>query len=79
MKVPQLRKILADRGIFRHGKRHAELVELAGEAVKTHDAMEDCDHDNSERRRKLVTDAGGTIFMGNRLFGCMTSEVYPVL
>ncbi len=35
-------------------------MELAGEAVKTYDAIEDCDHDNSERRR-LVTDAGGTM------------------
>ncbi len=61
MKVPQLRKIWADRGISHHGKRHAELVELAGEAVKTYDAIEDCDHDNSERRRRLATDAGGTV------------------
>ncbi len=82
MKVPQLRKILADRGISHHGKWHAELVELAGEAVKTYDAIEDCDHDNSERRRRLVTDAGGTmvnLYGRNRLFGCMTSGVYLVL
>ncbi len=31
------------------------------EAVKTYDAIEDCDHDNSERRRRLVTNAGGTV------------------
>ncbi len=36
-------------------------MELAGEAVKTYDAIEDCDHDNSERRRRLATDAGGTV------------------
>ncbi len=36
-------------------------MELAGEAVKTYDAIEDCDYDNSERRRMHVTDAGGTV------------------
>ncbi len=38
-------------GISHHGKWHAELMELTGEAV----------NDNSERRRRLVTDGGGTV------------------
>ncbi len=35
---------------------------MAGnKAVKTYQVIEDCDHDNSEKRRRLVTNAGGTV------------------
>ncbi len=58
MEVPQLREILADRGI-------SFLIMVNGMLswwslqvkLSKHDATEDCDHDFSERRRRLVTDA----------------------
>ncbi len=51
LKVPELKKLLADRGISSQGKRRDQLLWLAGQAISTYDTLETCDHDQSERSR----------------------------
>ena len=59
--VPELKKILSQRGVSTTGKRREELLTLARKAVELYDAREECDHEDSERKRRRVIHDDGTI------------------
>ncbi|XP_002739421.1 uncharacterized protein LOC100369686, partial [Saccoglossus kowalevskii] len=61
LRVPDLKKYLTDRRIPCAGKKKNELVELAQKASGIYDVIEDCDHDESERKRRRVLNDDGTV------------------
>ena len=61
MTVPQLKKFLVERGVPCTGKRRRELENLAEKAAKVYPVLEECDHEASERKRRRVSTADGSV------------------
>ncbi|XP_070533622.1 uncharacterized protein [Ptychodera flava] len=59
MRREQLQKFLRDRGISYCRKKKNESIELAEKAELRYEVLEKCDHEISERSRRLVVDDDG--------------------
>ena len=61
MSVSRLKDFLSKRNVPSTGKRRNELETLARKAANVYPVKEECDHTESERKRRCVRAADGSV------------------
>ena len=61
LQVKDLKKIIRDRGISTKLNKKKDLLDLAQKSVINYDVIEECDHLESERKRRRVTSDNGIV------------------